>query len=217
MVVLAVSRFSRTGVVKTPSSDGNSPNVSTACFVSSCVRSAAAKKCARLQRDRSAERSAELIAAVILLVELVDLLGLRLRVHRAIPEEREAASLELVGSALRDDVHHAAVAASVLGLVAGGLEIEFLDRFEREELEQSADGVVVVVAAVDLVVDVAAVPAGNLRRELRALRRIRMEAKPDARNRQRKIGELPAVERKALDVLHVDDAADRRRVRFDER
>ena len=96
----------------------------------------------------------------------------RLRVHRLVAEAREPAAVRLVGAALGDDVHHAAVAAAVLGLVALGDEVELLDRLEREELQQAADGVVVVVAAVDLVVDVAAVAAGDLRRVLRALGRI---------------------------------------------
>ncbi len=117
--------------------------------------------------------------------------------------------MEVVGAALGDDVHHAAVAAAVLGLVALGDEVEFLDRFEREELQQAADGVVVVVAAVDLVVDVSAVAAANLRRVLRALGRVGVEAEADAGNGCREVRELPAVERQVLDALHVDDATNR--------
>ena len=200
-----------------PSSEGNSPRRVDRLLGVELRALRCGKEVRAIERDRSAERSTVLIAAVILLVELVDFFGLRLGVHRAVPEEREAASLELIGAALGDDVHHAAIAASVLRLVAGGLEVEFLDRLEREELQEPADGVVVVIAAVDLVVDVAAVPAGNLRGELGALGRIRVETEPDAGNRQRQVGELTAVERKALDVLDVDDAADRRGVRFDER
>ena len=94
--------------------------------------------------------------------------------------------MEVVRAALGDDVHHAAVAAAVFGLVALRDEVELLDRLEREELEQAADGVVVVVAAVDLIVDVAAVAAADLRRVLRALGRIGVEAEADAGNRERR-------------------------------
>ena len=97
-----------------------------------------------------------------------------------------------------------------LGLGALGDEVELLDRFEREQLQQAADGVVVVVAAVDLVVHVAAVAAVDLRRVLRALGRVGVEAEADAGNRRREVGELAAVERQALDAADVDDAADRR-------
>jgi len=45
-------------------------------------------------------------------------LGLGLRVQRLVAKQREPAATVLVGSALRDDVHDAAVAAAVLGLVA---------------------------------------------------------------------------------------------------
>ena len=107
---------------------------------------------------------------------------------------------EVVRAALGDDVHDAAVAAAVLGLVALRDEVELLNGLEREELQEAADGVVVVVAAVDLVVDVAAVAAANLRRVLRALGRIGVEAQADAGNRERRVGELPAVQRQILDA-----------------
>jgi hypothetical protein len=68
--------------------------------------------------DRAAEAAAELIAAVILLVEVVDLLRERLRVERVVAEQREPAAAEVVGAALGDDVEDAAVAAAVLGLEA---------------------------------------------------------------------------------------------------
>ena len=97
------------------------------------------------------------------------------------------------------------------------IDVELLNRFEREELQQAADGVVVVVAAVDLVVDVAAVAAADLRRVLRALGRVGVEAEADAGNRRREVGELPPVERHALDAPDVDDAADRRGRGLDER
>src|ERR1044072_9569306 len=45
-VTLPVNRFSRYGTAKMPSRSGHSPCVFTACVVSRCVRSNAAKKCA---------------------------------------------------------------------------------------------------------------------------------------------------------------------------
>ena len=173
--------------------------MSTDWNVSCCVRSTAPKKCALSCDDRAAEAAAELVAAIVLLVDFVELLGFGLRVHLRVAEQLEEAALQLVRAALGDDVHHAAVAAAVLGLVALRDEVELLDRLEREELQQAADGVVVVVAAVDLVVEVAAVAARDLRRVLRALGRVGVEAEADARDRRRQIRELPAVERQALD------------------
>jgi hypothetical protein len=84
-----------------------------------------------------------------------------------------------------------------------------LHRFEREHLQQAANGVIVVVTAVDDVVDVAAVATANLRRVLRTLRRVGVEAEANTRNDSRPVGELPAVERQALDPGEVDDLADR--------
>ena len=114
--------------------------------------------------DRPAEAAAELVAAVVALVRAGVLLGGRRGVHAFVTEQLEEAAAQRVGAALGDDVHHAAVAAAVLGLGARGDEVELLDGFQGEELQQAADGVVVVVAAVDLVVDVAAVAAVDLRR-----------------------------------------------------
>src|SRR6185312_12074968 len=117
----------------------------------------------------AAEAAAELVAAVLLLVDAAELLGLGLRVHVRVAEELEEAALQVIRAALGDDVHHAAVATAVLGLVALRDHVEFLDRLERKELEEPTDRVVVVVAAVDLVVQVAPVAARDLRRILRAL------------------------------------------------
>ena len=169
--------------------------------------------------DRAAEAAAELVAAVVLLVG-TSLESLSVSVAAFIDLSRNSSKklpCGVVGAALGDDVHHAAVAAAVFGLGARGDEVELLDRLEREELQQAADGVVVVVAAVDLVVDVAAVAAVDLRRVLRALGRVAVEAEADARNRRREVRELAAVQRQVLDPLDVDDAADRRARRLDQR
>ena len=174
-VTLPVNRFSRYGVANTPSSVGNSPSVLTAWVVSCWVRSIAKKKCDLVLHDRTAEAAAELVPAVVLLAGAgrCSFSVSVSRVHRLVAEALdEPAAVQIVGAALGDDAHDAAVAAAVLGLEALGLEVEFLDRFERERLQQAADGVVVVVAAVDLVVDVAAGAAVDLRRELRALGRV---------------------------------------------
>ena len=124
--------------------------------------------------------------------------------------QREPAAAQLVGAALGHDVQHRA-AAAVLGVEPLREDVELLDRLERKELQQAADGVVVVVAAVDDVADVAAVAAADLRAVLRALRQVGVEAEADAGNRRRQVGELPAVERQALDARDVDDLADGRR------
>src|SRR4030095_2534188 len=142
--------------------------------------------------DGPAERSTELVTAVVLLVHVAHLLGLRRRCQPAIAEEREATALELVRAALGDDVHHAAVAAAVLRFVARRLEVELLEGLNGKARHEAPAGVFVVVAAVDLVVDVPAVAAADLRRELRALRRIGVEAEADAPDAQRQAAQLPA-------------------------
>jgi len=88
--------------------------------------------------------------------------------------------------------------------------VEFLDRFERKELEQAAGGVVAVVAAVDDVVDVPPVAAADLRTVLGALALIRVKTQADSGNRRRQVGELAPVERQALDARRLDDLSDRR-------
>src|SRR4030095_5236913 len=98
---------------------------------------------------RSSERSAVLIAGVVLLRNVTEFFRLGLRVQTVVAERREPAPVNIVGAALGDNVHHADIAAAVLRLVTLRDEIEFLDRLERIELKQAADGVVVVVAAVN--------------------------------------------------------------------
>ena len=112
--------------------------------------------------DRPAEAAAVLVAAVLLLIDVGDLFGFRLRVHLRVPEQLEEAALRPVRAALGHDVHYAAVAAPVLGLVARRDQVELLNGLERKELQQAADRVVVVVAAVDLIIQVAAVSACDL-------------------------------------------------------
>src|SRR5205814_2739802 len=137
-------------------------------------------------------------------------------VHLRVSKQLKAAARPQVGAALGDDVHHPPVAAAVLRLVTRSDEVELLNRLEWKQLQQAADGIVVVVAAVNLIVQIATVAAGNLRRVLRALGRIAVEPEPDTRNRRSQIRELPAVERQALDPLWIDHAADRRGGGLDE-
>jgi hypothetical protein len=174
-------------------------------------------------RQRTAERSAELVPPVVLLADRlaprVDSrpFGMRFGVERSIAQELEGAAGPDVGAALGDHVHHAADASSVLGLVVRRLEIELLDGLQREQLQQATDRIVVVVAAVDQVVDVATVAAVDLRRELSALGGVGVETESHTGNRRGQVRELPAVQWKALDTYRVDDAADRRRSRHDQR
>ena len=135
------------------------------------------------------------------------LLGLRQRVQALVAEVLEDRALELVGAALGDDLEGAAVGAARVGAEALGLEVELADRVEREVLHQAADRVVVVVAAVDQVVDVAAAAARDLRGELRRLGRVGVEAEADARHQRRQVAELPAVQRQVLDLGGGDDLA----------
>ncbi len=173
-------------------------------------------------RDRAAETAAELTAAVIALCRRLicqepgEHLTLAERVHRLVSKKLEDAALPGVRAAFRDDVHDATVAAAVFGFEPLSLEVELLNRFERELLQDAPDGVVVVVAAIDLIVDVAAIAAVNLRRVLRALGRVGMKPETDARHRRREICELTAVERQALDAPQIDDLSDRRTRRLDE-
>ena len=59
---------------------------------------------------------------------MAQLFGFGLRIHAVVAVRSEKAAAQIVGAALGDDVHHPAVAAAVLGLVALGDEVEFLDR-----------------------------------------------------------------------------------------
>ena len=130
--------------------------------------------------DRAAEAGAELVLAVLALLRRRALLGLGLAVQALVAEVLEDGAPELVGAALGDDLDRAAVGAAGVGAEALGLEVELADGVEREVLHQAADGVVVVVAAVDQVVDVAAAAARHLRRELRRLGGVGVEAEADA-------------------------------------
>jgi len=167
--------------------------------------------------DRPADAAAVLIAAVILLGHLLLLFRERSRVQRVVAAEREPAPVQGVRAALGDDVEDRAVAAAVLRVEPLGDQLEFLNRLERKHLEQAADRVVVVVAAVDDVVDVAAVAAADLRGVLRALRHVGVEAKPHPGDGRGKVGELAAVERQPLHAVDVHDLAERRRRGGDQR
>ncbi len=120
--------------------------------------------------DRAAQAAAELVTLVGLPVHLGQLLGERPRVHRLVAPQREPAAAALIGAAFGHDVEHGAVAAAVFRVEALRQHFKFLNGLEREQLQQPADGVVVVIATVDDVVDVPAVAAADLRRVLRGLR-----------------------------------------------
>ena len=166
--------------------------------------------------DRTADAAAVLVAAIVLLRHVAQRLALGLGVHRRVAEQRERAAADVVGAALGHHVHDGA-AAAVLRVEALRHHVELLNRLERIHLRETADGVVVVVAAVDDVIDVAAVAAADLRHVFRRLRRIRVEAETHAGHRRREIGELPAVERQPFDARQIDHLADRRGGRRDER
>jgi hypothetical protein len=72
---------------------------------------------------------------------------------------------------------------------------------------QPADRVVVVVAAVDQVVDVAAAAAVDLGRELRRLRGVGVEAEAHSGASAGQVAELAAVQRQVLDLGAGDDLA----------
>ena len=134
---------------------------------------------------------------------LVVLLRRGLRVQALVAEQLEGGAVELVRAALGDDLEGAAVRAAGVGAEALRLEVELADRVEREQLHQAADRVVVVVPAVDQVVDVAAAAAGDLRRELRRLGGVGVEAEAHAGNERGEVAELAPVERQVLDLLLV--------------
>ena len=91
-MTLPVTRFSRYGVEKMPSSAGNSPSVSTE-LERILLRAFSGREEVRLVLDdRPAKRATELIAAVILLFRFVDLFGFGDGVHRRVAEQREEAA-----------------------------------------------------------------------------------------------------------------------------
>ena len=125
--------------------------------------------------------------------------------------------MEVVRSALGHDLDGAAVGAAGVGAEALGLEVELADGVEGEVLHQPPDGVVVVVAAVDQVVDVASAAAVDLGGELGGLGGVGVEAEAHPGNERGQVAELPAVQGQVLDLGPRDDLSDARLRGVDER
>ena len=70
-------------------------------------------------------------------------------VERVVAQEEEGGGAPVVGARARDDVGDAALGAAELGLVAGGDDLELLDRVLGVAHERAAVERVVVVGAVD--------------------------------------------------------------------
>src|SRR4029453_9986950 len=90
--------------------------------------------------DRAADAASELVPLVLLLRQVADALGERPCVEAVVAQQREPASAHLVRAALGDDVDHSTARAPVFGVIALRDDVELLDRFERKELKQAANG-----------------------------------------------------------------------------
>jgi hypothetical protein len=176
-----------------------------------------AEKVRSIAPDRSAERATVLPPPVIRLRHVEGRFRRRSRVQRIVSKECERAAGQPVRSTFRDDVHDASARTAVPGAVTHDRKPELLNGVEREHLQLTAHRVVVVVAAVHEVVDVASRAAKHLRRILRPLGRIAMKRNADAWQGRRQVCELTPVERKLFDPPRLDDAADHRRRGLDER
>jgi hypothetical protein len=172
-------------------------------------------------RDRSTDTAAVLVTTVFLFVgaaccsSRAQTCGTRqgfrhrARVQPRIAQERDGAAVHVVGAALRDDIQHRG-AAAVLRVETLGVQVELLNSLEGIKLREAADGIVVVVAAVNHVVDVPSVAAADLRRVFRRLRGIGMKTESNTGYGRGQVGELPAIERQSFDASQVDDLSNRR-------
>ena len=149
--------------------------------------------------QRTAQAAAVLVAAEIALGRAGQALALGQGLQRVVAQMAERRALQGVGAALGDHVQHAAARAAVLDRIAI-VEVELVDRLEREELRGAAAVVVVVLAAVDHGADVAAGAAGDLRRVLRGAADVQQMRQTRAGRERRHVRVLPAVQRQLVDL-----------------
>ena len=152
--------------------------------------------------ERAADRTAELLAGVVgmrrsrrAVAVGVFLIG----VQAGIAEVAEERSVITVAAALGDDVDGGAFRAAVLGREALGADLELLNGFERKLHHRAADGVVLVVDAVQGHVHVTAAVTVDGEDGVTVLGGIVGVGKLDARSQVSKVGHIAADKGKLLD------------------
>ena len=139
---------------------------------------------------------------------LVEVLVLRL--EAVVVPVAEHVAVELVASGLGDDVEDAALGAGVLGLVASGLDLHFLDELEVHDLALVADLDAGRVGAVHHVGVLEARRTVHGDRRLARVRRVRVDAARELRDRG-----VVAPGGKRLEGCRVHRSADRVRLGLD--
>ena len=159
--------------------------------------------------DRAAGREPPLVARELGRVLAGDVRG----VEAVVAVEVERAAAEAVGARAGDDVDDAALRAAELGLVAGGDDLELLDRVLRVALERAAVERVVVVGAV--------VDVGGRRRALaedrEALVAHRVGTLGDAGHQRHQVFGVAGLERQRLDRELLDAGGDLAALDLDQR
>ena len=171
--------------------------------------SPAAKKNAAIAPDRPSQREPVLVARELGASWPDDVGG----VEAVVAIEVERAPLEGVGSRARDHVDDAALGAPELGLIAGGDDLELLDRVLGVALERAAVERVVVVGAV--------VDVGGRRRALaedgEALVTHRVGTLRDTRHQRHQILGVARLERQGIDRDFLDPGGDLAALDLDQR
>ena len=134
--------------------------------------------------------------------------GGRQPLQRVVAQEDAERALELVAAAARHHVDRGGRRAALLGREAVRRHLELLDRVLRQVGERPAHHVVVVVLAVDRDVAAASELAGRRDRDHVRLGRVEVRRGRVARQQERELEEVAAVERQVLDDARPHHAPD---------
>ena len=157
--------------------------------------------------DRAAERRGVLLAVEGRRLARAAVEGGRQALQRVVAQEDGERAAERVGAAARHHVDRGGRRAALLGRVAVRRHLELLHRVLRQVGERTAHHVVVVVLSVDR--DVAAAPrlAGRRDRHHVRLGRVEVRRRRVARQQERELQEVAAVQREVLDHAGPDHPA----------
>ena len=140
-----------------------------------------------------------------------------LRDQAVVPEGAETRAAQVVRPRLADHVDHAADRASAFRAPAVLEHLEFLDPLVGKVLQEAADDVVLVVAPVDVHVELPSIAAVHREVADAGLGGIESARGTRFRHRHRQVRERPVQRRQVGDVARRDDAAQFRTGRLDER
>ncbi len=120
----------------------------------------------------------------------------------------EGRSPEGVRARLGDDVHDTTHRPAALRRPAVLQDLELLDRLVREVLKQAPDNVVLVVAAVHVHVELAAIATAHRHVPHARLRRVEVPGRARLGHDDREVGKRAVQQRKVGDLRRRDDAAE---------